>query len=200
MDNHAEEEKRQRQEENNSTILKLKEIKNVCLYWNSMSEMFIPTSVWDQSHDEPYGVFQFIEADMVHDFMKDIFLHRVGIQNSYIVDPFSLRIQFAFRNSYNMLRDDYKYRIAVVNDKVRLNLNPITLCDVMRLRQYFEGFSYSPDLKRFRPQIRIQAFLDLRARYNGTLPPNLEAKRQAVVRDWFRLVLWFVRLRKAAKG
>jgi hypothetical protein len=28
----------------------------------------------------------------------------------------------------------------------------------------------------------------------------LEQKRKAVIKDWFRLVLWFIRLRKAAKG
>ena len=38
-----------------------------------MSEMFIPTSVWDQSHDLNYGVFELIEADMVLQMMKDIF-------------------------------------------------------------------------------------------------------------------------------
>lgn len=30
---------------------------------------------------------------------------------------------------------------------------------------------------------------------NAVLPPDIEAKRQAVVKDWFRLVLWYVRLR-----
>jgi hypothetical protein len=30
------------------------------------------------------------------------------------------------------------------------------------------------------------------------LPTDIEVKRKAVIRDWFRLVLWFIRLRKAA--
>ena len=94
--------------------------------------MFIPTSVWDQSYEFRYGVFELIEADLILQMMQDIFQHRVGIENSYIVDPFSLRIQFAFRNSYNMQYDDYKYRIAVVNEKMRVNINPNTLCDVKK--------------------------------------------------------------------
>jgi hypothetical protein len=98
-----------------------------------------------------------------------------------------------------MFRDEYKYRIAVINDKVRLNVNPVTLCDVMRFRQYLEGQTYLKDLARYRPQIRIQSFIDYR-RKSKTLPPELEAKRKAVIKDWFRLVLWFIRLRKAAKG
>lgn len=51
----------------------MQEIKNISLYWNSMSEMFIPTSVWDQSFDQQYGIFEFIDADLVHEMMKDIF-------------------------------------------------------------------------------------------------------------------------------
>ena len=65
-----------------------------------MSEMFIPTSVWDQSFDLQYGVFELIDADLIHEMMKDIFTHSQGMTNSYVIDPFSVRIQFAFRNSY----------------------------------------------------------------------------------------------------
>jgi hypothetical protein len=31
-----------------------------------MSEMFIPTSVWEQSQDLRFGVFELIEADTIH--------------------------------------------------------------------------------------------------------------------------------------
>jgi hypothetical protein len=54
--------------------------------------MFIPTSVWEQSQDFNYGVFELIEADIIHEMMKDIFASKVGIQNNFILDPFSLRI------------------------------------------------------------------------------------------------------------
>lgn len=127
------------------------------------------------------------------------------MNNEYLVDPFSCRIQFAFRNTYNPDNDEYKYRVAIVNDKIRLNIKPLTLCDMMRFNQYQELQSYLADLKRFRPMIRIQTFIDLRKQLqqrnpNATLPPDIEAKRQAVIKDWFRLVLWYIRLRKAATG
>lgn len=126
--------------------MKLKEIKNISVYWNSMSEMFIPTSVWDQSHELQYGVFELIEADLIHEMMKDIFTMSHGMSNSYVIDPFTVRIQFAFRNSYNQHRDDYKYRIALIQDKLRFNVNPITLSDFNKFRQYLEGQSYLSDL------------------------------------------------------
>ena len=72
MDHHAEEEQRQRAEENASTILKLQEISNISCYWNSMSEMFIPTSVYESSVDLPYGVFEVLEASIILEMMKDI--------------------------------------------------------------------------------------------------------------------------------
>lgn len=83
--------------------------------------------------------------------MKDIFQKKVGMQNSYLMDPFTVRIQFAFRNSYDMMRDEYKYRVAIINEKIRINVNPITLVDVMRFRQYLEGQTYLADLARYRP-------------------------------------------------
>jgi hypothetical protein len=69
---------------------------------------------------------------MILEMMKDMFTKRVGMENNYIIDPFSLRIQFGFRNSYDISTDDYKYRIAIVNDKIKVNINPNTLVDVMR--------------------------------------------------------------------
>ena len=56
---------------------------------------------------------------------------------------------------------------------------------------FMEMFSYAKDLKRFRPIFRIETFLD---------GPMQSKKKLAVIKDWFRLVLWYVRLRKAAKG
>jgi len=103
-----------------------------------MSEMFIPTSVYESSHDLPYGVFEVLEASIILEMMKDIFTKKHGITNEYLIDPFSCRIQYAFRNSYNPSVDEYKYRVAVVNDKIRLNIKPLTLCDMMRFVQYHE--------------------------------------------------------------
>jgi len=70
----------------------LQEIKNVSFYWNSQSEMYIPTSVYDQSHEFRYGVFELIDADLIHDLMKDIFQKKIGMNNQYVIDPFTIRI------------------------------------------------------------------------------------------------------------
>ena len=42
---------------------------------------------------------------------------------------------------------------------------------------------------------RIQTFID-----NPAYTPAHKKKRSQLIRDWFKLVLWYVRLRKAARG
>jgi hypothetical protein len=76
---------------------------------------------------------------------------------------------------------------------------------MMRFVQYHELQTYIQDLKNYRPMLRIQTFIDMRndlkkKNKNAELPPEIEEKRKAVVKDWFKLVLWYVRLRRAAKG
>lgn len=63
-------------------------------------------------------------------------------------------------------------------------------------------FTYSNDIKRFRPLIRVQAFIDYKKKLgrgqNKKEPIEITKKRRAVIRDWWRLVIWYIRLRKAA--
>lgn len=119
---------------NPSTIIKLIEVSGITVYWNSLSEMFIPNSVWETSKEFKYGIFELIDADFLHTMMKDQFTERPQLQNQHLIDPFNLKIQFAFRNTYNLISDEYKYRIAIMNEKVRVNLNPLSLRDIMRFQ------------------------------------------------------------------
>ena len=60
------------------------------------------------------------------------------------------------------------------------------------------------DLARYRPFIRIQTIIDFMRspdfdKLSKSDKRKIEEKRKAVIRDWFRLVLWYIRLRKAAR-
>ena len=92
----------------------------------------------------------------------------------------------------------YKYRVAVLLSKLILSVSPEAVKDLMQFKMYKEMQSYATDLRRFRPDIRIQAFINARNRQRGGLNPNQERKRKAVIRDHFRLVIWYIRLRKAS--
>ena len=60
-------------------------------------------------------------------------------------------------------------------------------------------YSYYKDIKKYRPTMRIQAFIEYRESQGGKLTPAQEAKRKAVIRDWWKMILWYVRLRRASK-
>lgn len=57
------------------TILIIKElmVKGAKLYWNSMGEMFIPTSLWEQTKHLEYQIFDAMPADVLYELMMDFF-------------------------------------------------------------------------------------------------------------------------------
>lgn len=57
---------------------------------------------------------------------------------------------------------------------------------------------YIKELRRYRPTIRIQTMIDACKKYPKRL--DLAEKKKVIVKDWFKLVLWYVRLRRASKG
>lgn len=44
-------------------------VKNIKVYWNSMSEMFVPTSVWEQTRHLKFQIFEALEASFLKDIM-----------------------------------------------------------------------------------------------------------------------------------
>ena len=44
--------------QNPATVLKDVVVKNIRVYWNSMSEMFVPTSLWEQTRHLKYQIFE----------------------------------------------------------------------------------------------------------------------------------------------
>ena len=61
--------------------------------------------------------------------MKDVFSNKIGVKNQFILDPFTYQMQFAFRNTFDMNKDLYKYKIAISIEKIRLNFSPVVLKD-----------------------------------------------------------------------
>lgn len=84
--------------------------------------------------------------------------------------------------------------------KAIISVTPDVLKDLMQMKAFLEMFSYAKDLKKYRPDIRIQAFIDARERQGGNLTQAQEQKRKSVIRDWFKLVIWYIRLRRASKN
>lgn len=198
---------------NLSSIVKMQQIQDVGVYWNSKSEMIVPTSIWESSEHLEFGVFELIDADTIQSLMKDIFSHEFGLSHTFLVDPLTYRMQISLRSEYTNLKDDYKYRISMWLQKVQLNLNPSMAIDFLGYHQHLEMQSYLRDLQKYRPHIRIKTFIEFFRKFGvwelrlaknrrkaNPVQAELLQKYDAVVKDWFRYALWFVRLKRASRS
>lgn len=44
-------------------------VKNIRFYLNSMSEIFVPTSLWEQTRGQKYQIFEAMDAAFLKDIM-----------------------------------------------------------------------------------------------------------------------------------
>ena len=104
-------------------------------------------------------------------------------------------------NMYNPTykQELFKYQCTLLVSKLILTTTPDLCRDMMQFVSYAETFSYIEDLKKYRPTMRLQAFIEYRESQGGHLSAAQERKRKVVCRDWWRMVLWYVRLRRAAQ-
>ena len=48
-------------------------ISGLRLYWNCMSEMYIPTSLWESTRHMKYQIFEAMDAQQLNDMMVQVF-------------------------------------------------------------------------------------------------------------------------------
>ena len=127
---------------------------------------------------------------------------QVGINHHSLLEPFYINVAININNMYNPMykQELFKYQCTVLISKMIMTTTPDLCRDMMQFVSYAETFSYIQDLKKYRPKMRLQAFIEMRESRGGQLSPSQERKRKAVCRDWWRMVLWYVRLRRAAKS
>lgn len=54
-----------------NTVIKELAVRNIKLYWNSMSEVFIPTSLWEQTRGLKYQIFEAMDASFLKEIMTE---------------------------------------------------------------------------------------------------------------------------------
>lgn len=150
------------------------------LYFNSFSEMLIPTSVWEQTKNEKLEIFSCMEATEIKDIMTSVFLDEantgsaeVGINHHNLLEPFYINVAINMNNMYNPTykQELFKYQTTCLVSKLILTTTPDLCRDMMQFVSYAETFSYVEDLKKFRPTMRLQAFIEYRESQGGTLSP-----------------------------
>lgn len=73
-----------------------------------------------------------------------------------------------------------------------------------RFQTFSEMRTYLKDLKRFRPLIH-PVVVEIEKQKSSSRGKDYESqlalkKRRLIIRDWWQMALWYVRLKKAAKG
>ena len=118
-----------------------------------------------------------------------------------MIEPFYINVAINLNSCYtpNYKQELFKYNVAILFSKLIFTASPAIIDDSFEFINFTETFSYNQILNKFKPIMRIQTLIDTRNKQRGVLSPDQERKRKAVIRDWFRLVLWYIRIRKASK-
>ena len=59
-------------------------LKGLRLYWNCMSEMYIPTSLWDSTRHMKYQIFEAMDAQQLNEMMIQAFTETGHAQYQFI--------------------------------------------------------------------------------------------------------------------
>ena len=78
------------------------------IYFNSFSEMLVPSSVWEQTKNEKLEIFSCMGAREIKDIMSSVFEEEdlvddehVGLNNHNLIEPFYVNVAINMNNMYN---------------------------------------------------------------------------------------------------
>ncbi len=108
-------------------------ISNIKMYWNSMSEIFIPTSLWEQTRNNPdLQLFEAMDASFLRDvLMHDAFNEKPSMVYNYLLQPFNVRTSINYKKSYEAT-DGYRYQINTLVSTISLNVSPQMCRDILK--------------------------------------------------------------------
>lgn len=124
------------------------EIKNSRVYWNSMSETFIPTSLWEQTKDLEQRIFEAIAADDLFELMFEPFQTKSGKQyfsnKDELILPFNLNTKLVFVNTKGK---KLLLKIDLNIDSLKIELNNKVINDMKNMLQFCDNFVLAHSIK-----------------------------------------------------
>ena len=89
---------------------------------------------------------------------------QLEIDNSNLLEPFYVNMAINLNNMYNpRFKDEpFKYQVNLLVSKIILTATPDLFRDFMQFKSFTETYSYIEDLKKYRPTVRLQAFIEYR--------------------------------------
>eukprot|EP00357_Protocruzia_adherens_P031598 CAMPEP_0115040288 /NCGR_PEP_ID=MMETSP0216-20121206/44698_1 /TAXON_ID=223996 /ORGANISM="Protocruzia adherens, Strain Boccale" /LENGTH=1397 /DNA_ID=CAMNT_0002421417 /DNA_START=274 /DNA_END=4467 /DNA_ORIENTATION=- len=183
-------------------ILKTMHMKNVHIYWDSMSEMYVPRSLYEATIESPLGIFEaFPVEDIKELLLKDII--KAGEKSethSSLLLPMDISSNLVIlddenskANSVNAQRSHVKMDILLTPCQVLIEKSMVA--DMMNFMEFLENFALWPYLEEYKPEFR-----PVTLPYTKNSTEDERRARRLLVRDWFYLAVWKFRLKKAIRG
>ena len=171
-------------------------MKNVRVYWNCLSEMYIPTSLWESTRHMKYQIFEAMDAQQLNELMVQVFTERGQSQFQFVLSNLTVNSQLhCYDNAEQGLSLDQPRAVTCLNlsvTPVSVKVNAQTLNDLHHFIERMQSTYLIRDLKQYRPHRR--PLTDIPTKIANR--PTLKRKRKLIVRDWFFFVVWYIRLRK----
>ena len=80
-----------------------------------MSESLIPTSLWEQTRNNPdLQLFEAMDATFLRDMMHDPFKEKPTLNYNYLLAPFSLIVDISYKKSFDAVKDPFRYMINIL--------------------------------------------------------------------------------------
>lgn len=165
----------------NSYVNKEFSIVNMSVYCES--GCLIPTDLVERTLDEKYEIFSMLDSGAVCNFMNSEFFEddsdalkqKMGpsdegvetrIDKTKLIEPFYINVAINLNKLYTPLykEEPFKYNVTTLVSNVIFNIDPEVLSDIVNVIVFVQMFQYNQQMKKFRPRIRIQAFIDARER------------------------------------
>ncbi len=165
---------------------------NMAIYYKSMAEMFIPTSLWESTKHLKFQIFDALPLDELRNLMKNSFA------NDYIIEPFSIysNIQYNGKQEpFATTYPDYRIKMEALFTKLSLNIKIDHIKSFLGLAEFIENFSIREELMNYRPVMR--PIVPDPKEKNISLQEK--EKRRRIVRDWLFLAVWANRIKKVFK-
>ena len=96
----------------------------------------------------------------------------LGINHHNLLEPFYINVAINMNNMYNpsyKKQELFKYQCTTLVSKLIMTTTPDLCRDMMQFVSFAETFSYNADLKKYRPKMRLQAFIEYRESQGGVL-------------------------------
>lgn len=171
-------------------------VKDAKVYWKSPAEMIVPLSLCESTRN----IFEAVSLEDVRSMMKQCFAE------DNFVEQFSAYTSIAKNLRATAIEEARsgkraRTKVCVLLTKVAVNWMPQLVDSVFVVREHAQNFAIANELKAYRPKLRpIVSAKEIKETEALIGVEATRRKRRLVIRDWFFLVVWAIRIKKVVEA